>query len=44
MPETLTIPGIGWVVELSWFTLAEAGVLVVLVVYLAAEIVKWVRR
>ncbi len=44
MPETLTIPLIGWVVELNWFTLMEAGVAVLVLVYLGAEIVRWVRR
>ena len=44
MPETITVPGLGWVIELSWFTLMEAGVAVLVLVYLAAELVRWVRR
>ena len=40
----ITLPGLGWQVELNWFTLMEAGVGVLLLVYVLAELVRWIRR
>ena len=44
MQERLTLPWLGSEIELTWFTLMEAGVLVLLIVYVVGEIIRWGRR
>ena len=44
MPDKITLPWSGSAVELNWFTLMEAGVAVLVIVYLALELTRWLRR
>lgn len=44
MPNEITLPWSGYGIALNWFTLMEAGVAVLVIVYLALELTRWLRR